>query len=445
MRRLQRHLDLHGKDLILVTRSRGLRVRAREENLPAVGSLRRVNFQTYGRHGWQLGWLTLRLPTFGALFAFLMLLGAMAAGAAVLFWYLPEADVKVFVPTTTEEAVLDITLDGQIAAVNTERLVVPAKRREITVTRSFYRPATGVVQIPTTNAAVGLRFTNRTNAAITVPKGTIVIANNNVRFVTGQDVNLPRLNATGDAIALSQQAGTIGNIPPNTAVRVEGDLAQRVAVTNPAPGEKGTDTPQQVVSEGDIEGVRGFAEPVLIDAAKQELLLRLADSATVFGASATSEITDVAANPPLNSPAKYTEVKVTAKVSVLTADDSDLDQLYVWYFRPRIAQDRMLLDREFTTTVERTGDLDKAFERMPVTVRVQAVTAPYLDKKELQKALAGESKRGAERVIHQRVDSPLPPLVEISPSWAPRLPRKENRISITFVPAKAPAAAQAPP
>lgn len=435
MRRLQRHLDLHGKDLILVSRSRALRLRAREEELPAVGSLRRVNFQTYGRGGLQLGWLTLRLPSIGALTGLMLLVAALLAGAAVLFWYLPRAEVTIFLPVTAQQDTLELTLDGQTTTVDLENGIVPARRRDVTTTRSIYRPATGVVQVPTNHAAVGLRFTNRTNAALVVPKGTVVVAANNVKFTVGNDVNLPRLNATADVVALAQQPGTIGNIPPNSATRIEGDLAQRVAVTNPAAGEKGTDTPQQVVSEADVEGVRAFAEPILVDGATQDLLQRFAETATVFMPGASAQISELKATPPVNVPAPYTEVKVTGRVSLLTAEDADLNQVYVNHFRSRISPEEMLLDGEFTTTVVGNGALERAVDRLPITVQVEAFTAPFLDRATVQQALAGKSKKGVEQVVRALVDGSVPPTVKISPGWAPRVPRRAERITVIFAPA----------
>ena len=435
MRRLQRHLDLTGKDLILVTRSRALRLRAREEDLPAVGSLSRVNFHTYGRGGLHLGWLTLRLPSLGALVAVVLLVVALGAGVATLFWYLPKGEVTVFLPTTAQEETLDLTLDGQTTALNLATMTVPARRREVVVTRSIYRPATGTIQVPTSHAAVALRFTNRTNGPIVVPQGTVVVAANGVKFTVGNDIELPRFNASADVVALAQQAGTIGNVPANSVRAIEGELASRVAVNNPAPGEKGTDTPQQVVSEADVEGVRAFAEPILLDAATQELSQRLAETATIFGASASIQITDLKSTPPVGAPGKYADVRATARVSVLTVDDSDLRQIYVNQFRPRIPPDQMLLEDQFDTAVLRTGDLERATDRLPVTVQARALTAPFLDRAALQKALAGKSKPGAEKVLRGLVDSPAPPTVKISPNWAPRLPRREGRISITFAPA----------
>ncbi|MGD9890935.1 MAG: baseplate J/gp47 family protein [Dehalococcoidia bacterium] len=434
MRRLQRHLDLTGKDLILVTRSRALRLRAREEALPAVGSLRRVNFHTYGRDGLRLGPLTIPLPSLGAIVGLMVLVATLLGAAAVVFWFLPKAEVTVFLPATAGQDTFDIVLDGQATVVNVETGTIPARRREVLVTRSIFRAATGIAQIPSDHAAVALRFTNRTNAPLVVPKGTVAVANGGIRFTVANDVDLPRPNASGDVVALAQQPGVAGNVPPNSIVTVEGDLAGRVAVTNPAPGEKGTDTPTQVVSEADVEGVRQFVEPILIDAAVQDLLLRFAESSTVFGASARVEIIEVKPSPAVNFPAKYADVQVTGRVSVLTAEDVDLQQLYVSRFRPLIPPDAMLLEDQFTTTVLRTGELEPESDRLPVTIEARALTAPFVDRAALEESLTGESKKGVEAIVGGIVNSPVPPLVKLSPGWVPRLPRRADRIEVTFVP-----------
>jgi hypothetical protein len=434
MRRLQRHLDLTGKDLILVTRSRALRLRAREEALPAVGNLRRVNFHTYGRDGLRLGPLTIPLPSFGAVVGLLVLIAAVLGAAAVVFWFVPKAQVSVFLPTTAAQETFNIVLDGQATTVNVETGTIPARRREVLVTRSVFRPATGIAQVPTDRAGVALRFTNRTTAPIVIPKGTVAVANGGMRFTVANDVELPRQNAAGDVLALAQQPGTAGNVPPNSVVTVEGDLAGRVAVTNPSPGEKGTDTPTQIVSEPDVEGVRQFVEPILIDAAVQELLLRFAETSTVFGASANVEIIEVKSTPAVTFPAKYTDVQVTGRVSVLTAEDVDLRQLYVSRFRPLIPPNEMLLEDQFTTTVLATGQLEPGADRLPVTVEARALTAPFIDRTTLQESLTGESKAGVERIVGAIVESQVPPLVKLSPGWVPRLPRRADRIEVSFVP-----------
>lgn len=435
MRRLQRHLDLTGKDLILVTRSRLLRVRAREEGVPAVTSLRRVDFDRPTRHGLQLGWMTLRLPTLGALLAVALFVLAVVGGAAVLFWYVPTATVTLYLPAQPVSESVDVTADSKAAEVDVAGGVVPARRREITIQRSVVGQATGIAFSPLEHAAVGLTFINRTSQAVTVPKGTVVTSTAGMPFTVANDVNLPaRAGALGEAIALAQRPGTAGNVPKGTATRLDGPLAQRVAVTNPAPGEKGTDRQDTVVSENDVQLLRKLADAYLADAATKEMLSRYADSETVFRDSARVEIIEAVPVPAIGQVATYTELSVTAKASMLTASDGALRQIWVDRFQKVLGADKMLLDDSFKAAIEKAGAFDPTFDRLHVTMRTTALAVPFVDRTELRQALAGKSRSGVERAVRQRVDTPLSPAVKL-PDWAPFLPRKADRITIVNKPA----------
>src|SRR5262249_23484619 len=143
---------------------------------------------------------------------------------------------------------IDIVANTKATEVDVAKGIVPARRRELTIRRTLPGPATGVAYIPLEHAAVAATFTNKANQPIFVPKGTAVVAASGMPFTTGNDVNLlSRVGATGDAIALAQRPGTAGNVPARSITKVEGPLADRVSVSNAAPGEKGTDMQQTVV------------------------------------------------------------------------------------------------------------------------------------------------------------------------------------------------------
>lgn len=440
MRRLQRHLDLTGKDLILVTRSRLLRVRGREEGVPSVTHLKRVDFDRR-RSGLQLGWLTLRLPTLGALAAVAVFVAAVAAGAVVLFWYVPRASVTVFVPTQTIGETIDIVVDSKAGSVDLAKGVVPGRRREITITRTLPGPATGVAYAPLEHAAVGLVFVNRTNRPVTITKGTVATSNTGVQFTIANDVNLTaRTGATGEAIALSQRPGTVGNVPPNSVRGLEPALAELATVNNPAAGEKGTDLTLQVVSDNDVGFISRLAMPYLIDAAKKEMLLQFAESETVFSDSGRAEILDTTPVPPVGQVARYTEVTFTGRASMLTASDADLNSLYVDRLRPKAGADKMLLEDQFRSTIDRAGTLDSTFDRLTISPRVTVQLAPFIDPDALRQALRGKSRSGVEREVRRLLGAAEagpaapPPAVRLA-RWAPWLPKRADRIEVAFKPA----------
>lgn len=434
MRRLQRHLDLSGRDLMLVTRSRVLRLRAREEGLPNVTSIKRVNFERRGS-GLHLGWMTLRLPTLGALLAVAVFVAAVALGLAVLFWYVPSSTVTVLVPVETIGDTVQLIADTKATEVNVARGVVPARRRDLIVTRTFPGPATGTSLVPQDHAGVGLVFSNRTNRAITVPKGTIIHGTTGMQFTLASDVALQaRIGATGEAIALAQRPGTAGNVPRNTTTRIDGPLNNDVAVTNPNPGERGSEVRQTVVSDNDVLFLRSLADAYLADAARKEFVARYAQSETVFADGATIEVTDCTPVPAIGQAARYVEVTCTARATSLTVRDDDLRTVYVDRFSKKIGPDRMLMEGAFKTTVDLPGQHDATFDRLTVAVRVTDLVAPYVDRAQLRDELRGKSRTGAEATVRELVNTPLEPEIKLA-GWAHWLPKQRSRITIIVKPA----------
>lgn len=435
MRRLIRHVERSGRDLVLVTRSRVLRLRAREEGLPAVSSLKRVNFSGRAR-GLQLGWVTLRPPALGTVLALLFVAATALLGGIVFFWYLPAARVTLYLPVETLGDVVEVTADTRASEVNTARAVVPARRREVTLTRTLVGPATGSTLVPAEHAAVALVFANRTGQPVRVPKGTVVVASTGMPFTVGNDVDLAgRVGASGEAIALAQRPGTAGNVPRNTVTRIEDpELSRAVSVTNPSPGEKGADVRQPVVSEGDVQLLRDAATAYLLDAARREVSAGQTPADVVFTEGARLEIGDCVPTPPVGQIARYVELTCSARASLLVVAGKDLQRVYVERLRPRLAADRMLLEDTFRTTVDQAGQFDATFDRLTVPVRVVVLSAPAVDRGALRRELAGKTREGAERVLRRRLQTSLSTRIEL-PGWAPWLPRVPGRIELVFKPA----------
>ena len=428
MRRLQRHLDLSGRDLSLVTRSRPLRLRAREEGVPATGSLRGVRF-TQPSGGLQLGWITLRLPTLGALFALVLFVAMAAAGTAVLFWYVPTAAITVTLPTEPVSDVIDFVVDTKAGEASSAKHVLPARRRETSLSLTAPGPASGQGVVPLEYAAIGLVCTNRTNQAVVVPKGSNINGPNGTRFTTGADISLaPRIGASGDTIALATAPGTTGNVPRNTVRGVEPPLNQLVTCDNPQPGEKGTDRVFQAVSEADVNFVRSYSLPYFVDAAKRQLMAQYPDE-TLFSDGGQSELTACTPKPEIGKEARYVEVTCQVKASFLMAQDKDIRAIGLNLLLQRTAADKMLLESSLKVTSERPGQHDETFDKLAVSPRVGFDVVPRLDTDELRTALAGKSKAAVERTIRERVPLVKPPEVSV-PGWAPWLPRRADRITI---------------
>lgn len=141
MRRLRRYVDMTGKDVMLVTHSGAIRSRAREVGLAAVGNIRKVDFERYGRGGMRVGGVIVPLPGLG-LFLRLTAFALVVAGlSAVVLLYLPKASVQVYPQLQSLTDTPDVTLTADAATGKPGE--VPAHRRSQTITRTVQFPVHG--------------------------------------------------------------------------------------------------------------------------------------------------------------------------------------------------------------------------------------------------------------------------------------------------------------
>lgn len=143
MRRLRRHVDITGKDVMLVTRTGSLKGRAREVGLAAVSTVRAVDFERYGRGGVRVGGVTVPLPGLGLFLRLTAFAVAIAALASVILLYLPQATVQVFPLIQNNSVTSAITLSNDATTVNALSGEVPAHRRSLVISRTIPFPVTG--------------------------------------------------------------------------------------------------------------------------------------------------------------------------------------------------------------------------------------------------------------------------------------------------------------
>jgi hypothetical protein len=147
MRRLRRHADLSGKDVMIVTRSGSLRSRARDVGLATTGSLRGVDFERYGRSGLRVGSTIVPLPGLGLFLRMTAFLVAIAALAAVVLLYLPDATVQVYPQFQTLASTPNLIVASDVATPNATSGEIPGHRRSLTVSTTLPFPVYGQTTI----------------------------------------------------------------------------------------------------------------------------------------------------------------------------------------------------------------------------------------------------------------------------------------------------------
>ncbi len=359
MRRLRRHADMTGKDVMIVTHSGALRGRAREVGLATVGNVKKVDFERYGRGGVRVGGVVVPLPGIGLVLRLAAFVGAVAVLAAAVLLYLPKATVQVYPQLQPFANTLALTLATDAPPTYKPGGEVLARLQRTSITRTVDYPVSGQTT---------------------------------VKAPDGSDKQVP------------------------------------------------------AASDDDIKRATAFAQQVLLREGRKTLEDRNKDQ-VLFQDSATLSAFDSKSNVKAGEATDLLEITASAQVSMLSADKSLLRSVLEQSVAQNVDKSMQFVPDTFQATVLSAGQFDKANNRIAVQVKLSEGATRAFSTTALRKALAGKSPHDAQQVVVERVDESAPPKIDVSPDWAPFLPRFTSRIDVkvgTPPPSPTPSATPAP-
>ncbi|MHB1318432.1 MAG: hypothetical protein ACYCYF_07435, partial [Anaerolineae bacterium] len=210
--------------------------------------------------------------------AFVALLLAMLLG--VVGFFLPTAQVTLSPVSTREETAFVARANTRYRTLDTEEALIPLRSVQVIVEGQGQIPASGTADVAEGYASGMVVFTNRTNEAVVVPKGTVVRSGSGgtTRFRTTTEVTLPAtMFGTQRAPVEATEPGYV-NAGSFTVNRVEGALASRVEVMNDAPISGGGSRRVPIVAYADLDSLRGMlVEQLQTEAYAQLVQLLTAD------------------------------------------------------------------------------------------------------------------------------------------------------------------------
>jgi hypothetical protein len=204
----------------------------------------------------------------------------------------------------------------------------PTYSEEVTVEGRESAPVTGSVTIPDQVAIGRLRFTNISDHEIKVPSGTVVssLDNEPVRFITLSTDDVA-INAGESAVVSSRsiRPGSIGNMPANSLIAIEGEFGPDILVTNPYPTHGGADATVPAPSNQDIKLLRSELVNKLEQTALRELKAIIpANDVLITPTLKIIEVIDETPNPALGKPGTTLNLSVHLRFQSQVVAASDL-------------------------------------------------------------------------------------------------------------------------
>ncbi|HBG74354.1 MAG: hypothetical protein A2X25_13625 [Chloroflexi bacterium GWB2_49_20] len=449
---IQRAAKKMGFSIGLVSRSKGVRKLAGELNIPVFKSIKAAQRRTWmgedpgkkknferkplkdlrsmGQEAklkepeWK-SHIGVRLSFFSLGVLAVLVLSLLFVPSAVIHLKLSDRMQSISMLVEADEKVAGVNLSGKI----------PAHTISVDVEGSRLVKIISKTKVPDKFATGIITFTNLTETEVVIPAGTIVtrLDNAGIRFETIEKGEL--VARIGEAIDLPVRAltpGEAGNMEANSLGSLVGDLGTSLLVTNPTPTIGGTDRFTTMATKSDRSDLFSSLETELRLNAIQKALVFLPEGDIIFPDTLIIGV-NLQENyvPAAGQPGDSLSLYLKLSYSMQYAEYSDLI---------RVAEPAI------------NADLPAGFEpiadsTMNIEILKKPTTNPYgitnlnlivsqkiregVDTVYLSRLVQGLSVQEAYRILEKKFGQDTKPVIEIAPSWWPRLPIVALRIVIS--------------
>lgn len=428
MRRLLRHADETGKVIAFATSNGALSSRARALSIPVARKPEHVRWDSGGRVVWRLPGRSIAVPALGRLVQVAFLFGIAVVFVGLLFTMLPFATVVVYPPTETIDRTVVVTASTSIEEPDLEALRVPAT--EVTSSRlvTIAVPTTGSAQVGTVPAQVTLTVTNTTAQSVTIPAGTQATnESESITFEIPEEVTLVA-GETAAVAGVAVQPGEEGNIPPETITKFADSEFALIRVTNAGNAGGGASEPRPAVDAEDVQRLRDTAAALgTADSIRATIVSdRPGDAIFLDSAQATVDMGEPSSF--IGELADIVTMEIAVTVTALAVVAEVLDEIAVAALQPGAGNGEFVPGsvRAVETGARKVEDESGTYT---TEFLVRGEFARGVDSAGIEDAVKGASAEGARSALAS--DYGIEDAeVDLSPGWAPRLPRFGFRIDV---------------
>jgi hypothetical protein len=373
-------------------------------------------------------------------------LGFFALGViaflSVVAVLLPGADIALTPKTQVQETGLSVYASTNVGEVH---LIgeAPAYTTTVVVEGRQTISTTGVTQVPEKSATGYVRFTNLTEQAVDIPKGTIVLTTTEagvpVNFITTSDGEVQAGPGTSASLLVrAMDPGPDGNVPANSLTALEGPLGLSLAVTNPVSTFGGTN---RSAAAPNLKDYAQLADRLTSSLAKTALaeFRRDLDPQDILITSTLKLINRVNTyDPPaptnsLDAPLPADELNLTSRqtMRIMVVSGKNLKALA-----------NLVLD----------ANLSDNLTVVPDTLDIQSITAPTsypdgsarwqiharrtvqanLNQSQVINLVLGRQPAEALRLLQTEIPLERPPTIRLLPYWWPVMPVMSFRINVSI-------------
>jgi len=410
-------------ETIIVTGDGNRRSLARQQGLRtrrSVRSLRHLS-RPPGTRSWGLpgipDWLP--LPSFTGI-----LLTGLVGGIAVvlLFGVLPVMKVSVQPQVVQQAQDLEIVIDPTVKTVDLSRRLVPGEILQQRVEVVGSMPAGGGKKVGRDKARGEVMFISQNPQPVSIPRGTIIVSNNNIKFATDQDVQVPALSlGTAPVGVTAVDAGPAGNVDARALTRIEG--IPNIQPRNDRPIAGGTDRDGKVVTADDVAKLKEQLQGRAREQALAELYARAGGDRSLVQQSVRLRPEGEAFDPGPDAEADQVNGRFAVVASAVVFVNSDFNGLVQKTFLAMAGPGFDLPIAQLGVGTPEVLGVDD--NKVRIRTKSQANLVKQVNGEELVDKLRWKSPAEARAILARTDGLSGSPRIDLSPDWALRAYRVE--------------------
>ncbi len=366
----------------------------------------------------------------------------VVVAAAIGYVVLPGATVILVPAQTSVEVSSQITAAPQSLGIDIENRIIPATQLSVQIEDSGTVETSGVQGMGEAAATGSVVFINQTEQAVTIPAGTNVATSGGsvIQFRTLSEAAIPGgigLQIEVSIEALTDSAGSVGNVDAGTINTVVGPLANQVSVRNIAPTGGGSNRTQRTVTQDDQDRLLATVRQQLQNRAYVEMQSRISKTQciileTVRIVEERSDWQTFSAQP--GEVTDTLSLDMRAVVEAIVIDEQFGQQVVYAQLSHQVQQGQSIVPQSvgYDLGCESVESVSMATGDVVFTMNGSGTVVAQIDADQVRSALAGRSLTDAMAylVTELPLQAGTPPQITLWPENWSSMPLLSPRISV---------------
>jgi hypothetical protein len=349
---------------------------------------------------------------------------AVSAVIAIAGLFVPRA-VIVLTPETQQQS-LTLTLD--VRTGNGAGILqggVPAQWATILLNGTKTMPVLTRSEVPSTRAGGVARIQNLSVAPLLIPAGTVVytLKPDLRRYITLQDAQLDAgANTFVDVPIEAVNAGSDGNLPPDSLEGAEGSLSASIRVSNLEPIAGGSNEEQSVPSEEDRDRLQIELNQMLQAEARAAIEAMLEDGDMLIpGTISMSSLEGEVFDPPAGQAASVLSLTIDAIYEAQYVRGSDLRALSLLALDAQMPSGYVPRDGTLRMQINEFSAAGSG-QAMQLQLDLERTLSRRIDVMRADQVVRGAPPAEASARLEQALPLAEAPEIRLTPAWWPWMP-----------------------